>query len=86
MSLQLVGLFAAVAAVLVDSAVTVAMARRILAAAERESTRAAESVRPALNAAVASAIEQAVPLLLPAVLERLGAHPTAETAEGTPGG
>lgn len=62
---------AAVAAVLVDSAVTAMVGRALLAAAHREATRAAETMRPALNDAIAEAIEQAAPLLLPVLVERL---------------
>jgi len=54
----------AVAAVLVDSAVTAAVGRALITAAHREATRAAESVRPALDDAVDQALARVVPVLL----------------------
>lgn len=78
-----VGLWAAVAAVILDSFVTCFVGWRLNRTARKETAKAAESVKPALN----EAIGQAVITLLPVLTETIKQHLDKREAEGdnTPG-
>lgn len=62
-----IGLYAAVAAVIVDSIVTVFVGWRLNKTARQETARAVEKVKPALKAEM----EKAAVILIPLVVEQL---------------
>lgn len=62
-----IGLWAAVAAVIIDSVVTIFMCQKLIKTAEREAGKAAETLKPALK----QEIENAALVLIPLIVDQL---------------